>query len=90
MHKLRGKAWYNHVNDISIYLGRQRRGGVPDQKNELEALSCSFCPSAGVLHVCKMKKIALMVQSKERMCEMQLRTPPHSVYLGRQTLMSFM
>ena len=33
-----------HVNDVSVYLGRQRGGGVPRRKNELEAWSCSFCP----------------------------------------------
>ena len=34
------------MNDISVYLGRQRGGGVPHQKNELEALSCIVsCPS---------------------------------------------
>jgi len=33
-----------HVNDVSVYLGRQRGGGVPRRKNKLEAWSCSFCP----------------------------------------------
>ena len=37
MQKLRG-------NDVSVYLGRQRGEGVPHRKNELETLSCSFCP----------------------------------------------
>ena len=32
------------VHDISVYLGRQRGGGVPDRKNELKTFSCSFCP----------------------------------------------
>ena len=38
---------FYHVNDVSVYLSRQRRGGVPHRKNEadeLEALSCSYCP----------------------------------------------
>ena len=35
---------FYHVDDVSVYLGRQRGGGVPHRKNELEALSCSFCP----------------------------------------------
>ena len=33
---------FHHVNDISVYLGRQR-GEVFDWKNKLEALSCSSC-----------------------------------------------
>ena len=34
-----------HVNDVSVYLGRQRGGRVPCQKkkNKLGAWSCSFC-----------------------------------------------
>ena len=37
---------FYHVNDVSVYLGRQRGGreGVPDRKNNLEAISCSFYP----------------------------------------------
>ena len=37
---------FYHVNDISVYLSRQRGrgGGPPIEKKELEALSCSFCP----------------------------------------------
>ena len=38
MQKRRGKAWYHyHVNDVSVYLGRQRGGRVPCRKNELDA-----------------------------------------------------
>ena len=33
-----------HVNVVSVYLGRQMGGLIPHQKNELEALSCSFSP----------------------------------------------
>ena len=35
---------FYHVNDIGVYLGRQRWGGVSNWKNELEAFSRSFCP----------------------------------------------
>ena len=35
---------FYHVNDVSVYLGRQRGRGVPHRKNELEAISYSFCP----------------------------------------------
>ena len=37
---------FYHMNDINVYLGRQRGEGSPietTRKNELEALSCSFC-----------------------------------------------
>ena len=35
---------FYHMNDVSVYLGRQSGGGggVPHRKNELEDLSCSF------------------------------------------------
>ena len=35
---------FYYVNNVSVYLGRQRGGGVPRRNNELDALSCSFCP----------------------------------------------
>ena len=35
---------FYHLNLVSVYLGRQRGGGVPHQRNKLEVLSCSFCP----------------------------------------------
>ena len=38
-----------HVNDFHVHLDRQRGGGIPHQKNKLEALSA---PSAGVLPEC--------------------------------------
>ena len=40
------------VHDISVYLGRQRGGGVPDRKNELEAFLVVSVPSAGVSNAC--------------------------------------
>ena len=50
----------NGMNDVIIYLSRQRRGGIPEQKNELEAFPCSICPSAG-LEFCKVKNLPLVV-----------------------------
>ena len=42
-----GKAWsILSRDDVSVYQGRQMGGGVPNQKNELEALSCSFYPKS--------------------------------------------
>ena len=60
------------MNDISVYLGRQRGGGgggVPDQKNELEALSCSFCPKC-FEH--SQIKCTVLVQNEECIREMPL------------------
>ena len=62
--KTEGEAWYiYHVNDISVYLGygnRQRGGGVPHQKNELEARLRLYlvvsAPTAGVANVLEAKK----------------------------------
>ena len=45
------------VHDISVYLGRQRGGGVPDRKNELEAFSCSFCPKCWSFECSLSKKL---------------------------------
>ena len=75
-----------HVNDVSVYLGRQRGGGVPRRKNELEAWSCSFCPYARVSNICQVKSVPILVKNKQRVHEMrpfdQWPLPP-SVYLGR-------
>ena len=35
----------HHVNDVSVYLGRQRGGEVPHQMNELEAYFIVSAPS---------------------------------------------
>ena len=44
------------------------RGG--EGKRASEAFSCSVDPCVGVLNVRKVKKLPLVVQDKERMCEM--------------------
>ena len=41
-----GQIWY-----IKVYLGRQRRRGVTDRKNDLEALSCSVDSATGVPNI---------------------------------------
>ena len=62
---------FDHMNDISVYLGGQRRRGVPHRKNELEAYLIVSAPSAGVSNVCEVKNIPLLVRNKEWMCKMQ-------------------
>ena len=47
---------FYHVNDVSVDLGRQRGGGVPDRKNELEALACSFSPKRWSFELSQSKK----------------------------------
>ena len=47
----------SHVNDIVVYLSRQR--------NELEAVACSICSNSEVLNVCKVKNLSLIVQNKK-------------------------
>ena len=39
-----GLVHFYYVHDVSVYLGRQRGGGVSDWRNKLEAFSCGFCP----------------------------------------------
>ena len=50
-----GPSPFYHVNEVSVYLGRQRRGGVPDQKNDLEVLSCSFYPKYSIFECSRSK-----------------------------------
>ena len=72
------------MNDVTVYLGRQREGGVPDQKNELEALSCSFCSTRFVSNICEAKHVTLLVQNEEWCvkCVLSIRGPIPPVYLG--------
>ena len=54
-----GLVHFYHVHDVSVYLGRQRGGGVSDQKNKLEnklenklPFLVVSVPSTGVLNIC--------------------------------------
>ena len=44
---------FYQVHDVSVYLGRQRRGGIHDRENEVEALFNSFCPKRWNLNICE-------------------------------------
>ena len=62
----------------------QKRGGVSDQKNKLEAFPCSVCLSARVPNIHEAKNLPLVVQDKE--CLLKIccfKWDPPSVYLGR-------
>ena len=61
-----------------VYLGSWG-GEESSSKNELEALSCSFCPKCQVLNTHEVKNMPLLVQNEERMCKM---CSDPSVYLG--------
>ena len=67
---------FYHVNDASVYMGRQ--SGVPDRKNKLEPLSCSFCPIHWSFQHLRSKK-CIASGSKRRTCAQnaffQLGTP---------------
>ena len=56
---------FYHVTDVSVDLCRRRWGEVLDQKNEVEAISGSFCLITGVLNIHEVKNILLLVLSKE-------------------------
>ena len=63
------------------------QGGVPNQKNELEAFSCIVSVlTTGVLNVHEMENVLLLIQDGEHMCKMcsfyQGPISP-SVYQGR-------
>ena len=62
-----------HVNDVNVYLvylGRQREGGSPDRKSDLETFSCSVNSSVGVSNVCQINQLPVAVQSTEFVCKM--------------------
>ena len=59
--KSNGKPFY-HVNNVNVYLGRQRERGVPDCKNELETFSCGFHQSRKLTAPCSGQRM------KREMC----------------------
>ena len=67
-----------HVNDVSIYLGRQRGEGSP-LKERAKGLIFGSAPSAGVSNVRKVKSTALGSKQKTRAQKVSFRsvTPPH-------------
>ena len=58
---------FYHVNDFHVHLDRQRGGGIPHQKNKLEALSA---PSAGVLPECSQSEKHRIAPGSEWVCGM--------------------
>ena len=42
---------FYHMNDVSVYLGRQRWGGVPGRKSKLEVFLVVSVPSAIVSNI---------------------------------------
>ena len=60
---------FYHVNNVSIYLGRQRGGRDPHQKNELEALSCRSCPKHWNFERSQSENVVLLFRNKEGMHE---------------------
>ena len=60
-----------HVNDISVYLGRQRGEGSPS-KERAKGLIFSSAPNTGVLNVHEVKRVPLLVQNEKHVHEMRL------------------
>ena len=52
-----GPGPFNHINDVSVYLGRQRAGGVPDQKNTFCARVLCFETGAVHFSLCEHSKL---------------------------------
>ena len=84
-------SWYLPIcserdteSNVSVYLGRQKWGGVPDQKNKLESFSCSSCPKCYGSNV--KKNVLLLVQMKNMCTKYALSTgtsPPPLSTLGK-------
>ena len=75
-----------HVNDISVYLGRQMWGGVTDQKNTFCACVLCFEPRAVHLSLrerSKLQRLGQKLQDQASSSFFRQGTPPPSVYLGR-------
>ena len=66
---------FYHMNDISVYLSRQRGEGVTHRKNELEAWSCCFCLKCWR---CEAKSVLLLVQNEERVRKMRTHARMHA------------
>ena len=69
---MEGGGLFNyHINDISVYLGRQTGGEAsPIERTSLRLFLVVSFLGAGVLNVCSAKNILLLVQNEEHMCEM--------------------
>ena len=61
---------FYHVNDVSVYLGKQRGEGSPVERTSLRSFLVVSVPSAGVLNVHKVRNVSLLVQNEERVHEM--------------------
>ena len=68
------------MNNVGVYLGRQREGRVPHRKNELQALSCSFCPNCLSFKRSQSEKCTPPGSKRRRRMRnvfFRLGTPPH-------------
>ena len=74
---------FYHMNDVSVYLGRQRRGGVPDWENAF----CVLHFEPGVVCVCFLLHERFKLQCLGKKLHQAHSTHggplPPSVYLGR-------
>ena len=62
---------FYHVNDVSVYLGRQKGRGIPIKRTRLRPYLVDSAPSAAFLNIRKVKNVPLQVRNEERMREMR-------------------
>ena len=65
---------------VNVYLGRQKRGGVPNRKNQFYLQCLSKCWS---LNICKAENLPLIIQDEKRAQNLICPPAPLPVYLGR-------
>ena len=74
-----------HVNDVSVYLGRQRGGGVPDRKDAFCACVLHFEPRAvrfSLRERFKLQHLGQKLQDQASSLFFRRGPLPSSVYLG--------
>ena len=54
-----------HMNDVSVFLGRQKGERSPIKRMGLRHFLVVSVPSTGVLNIRKAKNVPLLVQDKE-------------------------
>ena len=83
MQKLTGKTWpFYHMNDVSIYLGRQRRGGVPGRKNAFHECILRFEPTVVHLSLSEPSKLQYYGQKLKEKPQVRSFDPPLLIYRG--------
>ena len=75
MQKMEAGLFY-HINDINVYLGRQRGGGVPDQKDAFHTRILCFEPRVVRLSLCERSKLQSLGQKLQNQASSSIGDPP--------------